>query len=217
MHNFDKVYLITSFASNDTPERLGLCEILTRDISQYFPCKHIHVEKQDEWDKAWETIEKDCEDGINPMVHLAMHGEIEGIRVQCFDEPYRWSDLLDRFERVDNLCNHQLQVFMQVCHGAHCLADLLKRNEPPFATMIASPDEIDAGNTFEQLKYFYEKASASTFCDALYTFFEKNKLLESFYHNRKYRWCLLKKEEELPHKLFACLITSNMNDLENNL
>lgn len=214
MHNIDKVYLITSFAENDNPERRGLCKTAQETISQSVPCDHIKVTSQNEWEKAWRDIKEDCAEGIAPLIHLAMHGDIEGVHIQGIDELYAWPDLMDCLEEVNNSCNHQLVVFMQVCHGAHCLFDLLNREEPPFSIMLASPDEIDIGNTFNNLKYFYEKAANDTLGEAILTYVEKIKLSESFYSSIKHHWCLFKKNDSLPNKLFACKITPDINERE---
>ena len=212
MHNIDKVYLITSFAENDNPERLGLCKTAQETISQSVPCDHIIVTSQNEWEKAWRDIKEDCAEGIAPLIHLAMHGDIEGVHIQGLDELYAWPDLMDCLEEVNNSCNHQLVVFMQVCHGAHCLANLKQREYPPFYIMIASLDKIDIGNTFSNLKYFYEKATNGALGDAIWTYVEEVKSSESFYTNVKHQWCLYKKNDSMPNELFACIIKPNNNE-----
>lgn len=209
MCSFDKVYLITSFGVRDNPERLGLCQTAQETITQFVPCEHLRITSQDEWDKAWTIIEKDCDNGIIPLVHLAMHGENEGIHIQGFNDLYTWSNLMDCLERVNDKCKHQLIVFLQVCHGAHCFTNLLRRKEPPFLLMFASLDKIDIGNTFSNLKYFYEKAANGTLGDAIWTYVEKVKASESFYPNINHQWSLFKKNDSLPNELFECLITPN--------
>lgn len=208
MHNIDKVYLITSFAENDNPERLGLCKTAQETISQSVPCDHIIVTSQNEWEKAWRDIKEDCAEGIAPLIHLAMHGDIDGIHIQGLGQ-YAWSDLMNCLEEVNNNCNHQLVVFMQVCHGAHCLDELKQMKRPPFFIMLASLDRIDIGNTFSNLKYFYEKAANGTLGDAIWTYVEKVKASESFYPNINHQWSLFKKNDSLPNELFECLITPN--------
>lgn len=214
MYNFNKVYLITSFDDRDNPERLGLCKTAKDTIAQFVPCEHLRITSQDEWNKVWMVIKDDCAKGFIPLIHLAMHGDIEGVHIQGIDELYAWPDLMDCLEEVNNSCNHQLVVFMQVCHGAHCLANLKQREYPPFYIMIASLDKIDIGNTFSNLKYFYEKAANGTLGEAILTYVEKMKLSESFYSSIKHHWCLFKKNDSLPNKLFTCKITPDINEQE---
>ena len=102
------------------------------------------LNKPCDWCTAMNAIISECKnDSIVPILHLDMHGSKDGYGLD-FIELIHWSFLIDKITELNQVCNGQLFLSLNICEGLLIYQNLSHNNYPLSLKTIGSYKDVNA-------------------------------------------------------------------------
>jgi hypothetical protein len=156
--NFSRIVIIQSLLSNDESTGTKLHEDLEtlnafHDLGLEIDLINVH--KSHELIEALNNIAcRAREDGLNPLIHLEIHGSDDATGLVLSSEDYvSWKDIKDPLTEINIACKLNLIVILAVCYGAHLMQIIQPTDRAPCWGLIGPSEKIESGLI---LKSFYE-------------------------------------------------------------
>lgn len=212
-HN-SKIYVVASFNIEREKFYYDLCDDLATQKIDTLVVELLKVNSKEDWNVVWGKIATDIKNGVIPFLHFIMHGEEDGLHVDnC--EKITWKEFINNLIILDEISPEKFSIYMQVCHGAHCIKELLNCEEPPFETMLASIDKIDICKSFMyDLDFYKVLAKNNHLCDI--ALFYINRYNDAVCNNNRSRWFVYRCVNNRPHKLSVTYIEDDLDFFKKN-
>lgn len=182
---FNKVYVIESLDKNEHKTGKDLYDDILkwRQLSSdnKFVCEYKPVNNKVEYKTLISEIEKECENGIFPILHFEVHGfsDKSGLALNS-GEPISYPELIEDLSKINIKTGNNLFLTLAVCHGAYLLK-AIRINEPsPFLSFVGSFKKINNNDILYRYSEFYSDFLANfNLFSALKIFFEANQIEEN--------------------------------------
>lgn len=179
---FNKIYVIESL--NDNEHKTG--QDLYNDIIRWkqisnndkFICEYKPINSKKEYKTLMSQIEKECANGILPILHFEIHGFSDKSGLSLNNrEPITYLELTEDLSKINIKTGNNLFLTLAVCHGAYLLG-AIKISEPaPYLSFIGSFDTLFNDDILYRYSEFYSDFLTNfDLFSSLKIFFEANQI-----------------------------------------
>ncbi|MFY0727188.1 hypothetical protein [Pseudomonas sp. NFX15] len=128
--------------------------------NEQFPRRCIKVSDISAFRTIFEGLEKMCQYGTQPLIHVEAHGDkIKGLKIGRDYLP--WSELIKLVTPLNILTKNNCGLVLASCFGAE-ISKFLQINKPcPFNFVIAPSTKKEAGELRDKMTLFYKELLSS--------------------------------------------------------
>lgn len=185
---FNKIWVIESLEEDE--EKTGTK--LYDDCISRIPYRHPSLKSdikwlssKTDWDGLMDSIEREAETGIIPLLHIEIHGEENGGGlVLNSGELISVEELCASFRRINKACGSNLFVTLAVCKGLWLMQGMTLDQPMPFCGAIGSFFDLNPYDIRLSYAEFYDRfADTFNIADAYTALVNANN-----YQGREYRY-----------------------------
>lgn len=156
---FTHVFVIESLRPGDRETGTELYnDIIVRRRMQKgleHQCKLFNVTSRMELFAGLEEIRQFTIQGANPIIHLEMHGDEDGLQVTN-GENIAWNELAFFLTQINGICGNNLFVTMATCKGGYIFKVINPAFCTPFWGFIGPFEEVDEDEVLANYSAFYD-------------------------------------------------------------
>lgn len=93
--------------------------------------------------------------GHKPLLHLEMHGNVQGGIIGATGDLVRWEDLVGWLRNINIAMNNNLVVLLGACFGFGAATAIDFQKQSPFYVLLSPTSEIQAGVVQDRVPRFY--------------------------------------------------------------
>lgn len=160
------IEIIESLRPDDTRTGKQLYDIVCQEVPNQERFEYTYVNNKNEFIEKLIEVANNAKKGINPIVHLEIHGSREGLELgngECLD----WVYLSQLFTQINVNSKFNLVLVLSVCYGIYATRMIQLGNIAPFTFMVAPPDRIHEDKIRLLSDFYYKLLETQSFSAAL--------------------------------------------------
>jgi hypothetical protein len=179
---FNKIYVIESLGKDEQKTGKELYDDIIRwrqmSSNNKFQCEYKSINNKIEYKTLIAEIEKECKNGIFPILHFELHGfsDKSGLALNS-NEPITYLELTEDLSKINTIIGNNLFLTLAVCHGAYLIGAIKIHNPAPYLSFIGSFETINDGDILYRYSEFYNEFLMNfNLFSSLKIFFEANQI-----------------------------------------
>ena len=182
---FNKIYVIESLKEDEHKTGKELYEDIIRrrqmSNSDRFISEYKPINNKIEYKALLSEIEKECSNGILPILHFEIHGfsDKSGLALNN-NESINYLELAEDLSRINIKTGNNLFLTLAVCHGAYLLETIKIDKPAPYLSFLGSFEKINNDDILYRYSEFYNEFLMNfNLYSSLKIFFDANLIEEN--------------------------------------